>query len=214
MAFKDAIKVRRSRYVSLSKQLSLAKSQNFYTCKMNIKGVSIPIRIKWETRVEFLAHPLVIILLWSHFPGEWLVQASGMLMAPFLKDCVLFRYWRIELRGKTRDQADFTQTTVPAQFSSVQSLSHVRLFATPWTAAHQASLSITNSWSLLKLMSIELPSNHLILCCSPLLLPSVFPCIRVFSNESALLPNGNLNFVPKSFELFRWGPTILLRKIL
>ena len=72
-------------------------------------------------------------------------------------------------------------------FSSVQSLSCVRLFATPCTAARQASLSITNSWSLLKLMSIELvmPSNHLILSC-PLLLLSVFPSIRVFSNESAL----------------------------
>ena len=72
------------------------------------------------------------------------------------------------------------------QFSSIQLLSHVRLFATPWTAAHQASLSITNSQSLLKLMSIESvkPSNHLVLCC-PLLLPlSIFPCIRVFSNES------------------------------
>ena len=74
------------------------------------------------------------------------------------------------------------------KFSSVQSLSHVRLFATPWTAACQASMSITNSQSLLKLMFIEsvMPSNHLILCC-PLVLPSlVFPSIRVFSNESVL----------------------------
>ena len=71
--------------------------------------------------------------------------------------------------------------------SSVQSLSRVRLFVTPWTAAHQASLSLTNSWSLPKLMSIELvmPSSHLILCRS-LLLPTIFPSIRVFSNESAL----------------------------
>ena len=71
--------------------------------------------------------------------------------------------------------------------SSVQSLSHVQLFATPWTAARQASLSITNSWSFLKLMSIEsvMPSNRLIFC-HPLLLPSIFPSIRVFSNESAL----------------------------
>ena len=73
-------------------------------------------------------------------------------------------------------------------FSSVQSLSHVRLFATPWIAAHQASLSITNSRSLLKLMSIEsvIPSDHLILCCPLLLLPSIFLSIRVFSNESVL----------------------------
>ena len=74
------------------------------------------------------------------------------------------------------------------QFSSVQLLSHVRLFATPWTSALQASLSITNSWSLLKLMSIKLvmPSNHLILCHLLLFLPSIFPTIRVFSNESVL----------------------------
>ena len=73
------------------------------------------------------------------------------------------------------------------QFSSVQWLNHVRLFVTPWTAAHQASLSITNSQSPPKLISIEsvMPSNHLILC-HPLLLPSIFPTIRVFSNESAL----------------------------
>ena len=74
------------------------------------------------------------------------------------------------------------------QFSSVQSLRCVQIFVTPWTAVWQASLSITNSWSLLKLMSIELvmPSNHLILCRPLLLLPSIFPSIRVFSNESAL----------------------------
>ena len=73
------------------------------------------------------------------------------------------------------------------QFSSVQSLSRVQLFATPWTAARQASLSITISWSLLTLISIKsvMPSNHLIFC-HPLLLPSIFPSIRVFSNESAL----------------------------
>ena len=72
--------------------------------------------------------------------------------------------------------------------SSGQLLSHVWLFVTPWTAACQASLSITNSWSLLKLMSTEwmMPSNHLILCHPLLLLPSIFPSIRVFSNESVL----------------------------
>ena len=74
------------------------------------------------------------------------------------------------------------------QFSSVKPLSWVWLFATPWTAAHQASLSITNFRSLLKLMSIEsvMPSNHLILCRPLLLPPSIFPSIRVFSNESVL----------------------------
>ena len=73
-------------------------------------------------------------------------------------------------------------------FSSNQLLSHVRLFATPWTKASQASLSITNSQSLLKLMNIEsvMPSTHLILCCPLLLPPSIFPSIRVFSNESVL----------------------------
>ena len=72
--------------------------------------------------------------------------------------------------------------------SSVQSLSHVQLFATPWAAAHQALLSITNSRSLLKLMSIKsvTPFNHLILCHPLLLQPSIFPSIRVFSNESVL----------------------------
>ena len=74
------------------------------------------------------------------------------------------------------------------QFSSVQSLSHVQLFAIPWIAACQASLSITNSWSLPKLMCIEsvMPSNHLILCHPLLLLSPIPPNIRVFSNESTL----------------------------
>ena len=81
-----------------------------------------------------------------------------------------------------------TSATWEAQFSSVQSLSHVQLFVTPWTAARQASLSITNSRSSLILTSIEsvMPSSHLILCHPLILLPSIFPSIRVFSNESVL----------------------------
>ena len=80
------------------------------------------------------------------------------------------------------------QNCPSVQFSSVQSLSCVQLFVTPWTAAGQASLSITNSQSLPKLMFIEsvMPSNHLILFCSLVLPPSIFPSIRVFSNESVL----------------------------
>ena len=76
----------------------------------------------------------------------------------------------------------------PFQFSLVQSLSCIRRFATLWTTAHQAFLSITNSWSLLKLMSIEsvMPCSHLALCLLLLLLPSIFPSIRVFSNQSVL----------------------------
>ena len=86
------------------------------------------------------------------------------------------------------DKNIFFLCSIFLQFSSVQSLSHVRLCVIPWTAAHQASLSITNSQSLLRLMSIEsvMPSNHLILCRPLLLPPSIFPSIRVFSNDSAL----------------------------
>ena len=83
---------------------------------------------------------------------------------------------------------EISKTGTSVQFSSVQSLSHVQLFTTPWTTACQASLSITNCWSLPKPMSIKsvMPSKHLILCRPLLLLPSIFPSIRVFSNESAL----------------------------
>ena len=91
------------------------------------------------------------------------IQTHGVLLQPA---CLSFKLW----------------------FSSVKLLSRVQLFVTPWTAAHQASLSITNSWSLFKLMSIEsvMPSNHLILCCPLLLPPSIFPSLRVFSSESSL----------------------------
>ena len=96
------------------------------------------------------------------------------------KNWFIWRYFRINLTS--------TMMSEKREFSSVQSLSRVQLFATPWTAPCQASLSITISQSSLKLMSIEsvMPSSHLILCCPLLLLPSIFPSIRVFSNESAL----------------------------
>ena len=96
-----------------------------------------------------------------------------------------FEYMSLEARDQ-RLWVAMIQSSV--QFTSVQSLSHVWLFATPWIAARQASLSITNSWSSLKLTSIEsvMPSNHLILCRPLLLLPPIPPSIRVFSNESTL----------------------------
>ena len=98
----------------------------------------------------------------------------------------VFIHWYYSLKHYQYHQLRFTEQSV--QFSSLQSLSRVRLFATPWTAGCQASPSITNSLSLPKLMSIEsvMPSNHLILCYPLLLLPSIFPNIRVFSNESVL----------------------------
>ena len=113
----------------------------------------------------------------------------------YFKDLVYLWYLLILLHPIRHFQNQFPQLNIRevkrlAQTSSwVQSLSHVWLFATPWTAACQASLSITKPQSLLRLMSIEsvMPSNHLILCCSLLLLLSIFPNIRVFSTESALL---------------------------
>ena len=121
----------------------------------------IPWTIAWQTllSMEFSRQEY-----WSGWP----FLSPGYLPDP-----------RIEPRSPTL-QAD----SLP---SSVQSISHGRLFVTLWTAAHQASLSIINSWSLLKLMSTEsvMPFSHLILC-RPLLAPSIFPSIRVFSNESFL----------------------------
>ena len=102
------------------------------------------------------------------------------------------KYWNI-LFGWVKQWAHFFEQIMSVyeignsvQFSSVQSFNRGQLFRTPWTATHQASLSITNSQSLLKLMSIEsvMPSNHLILCHPLLLPPSIFPSIRGFSNES------------------------------
>ena len=114
-------------------------------------------------------------LLFSVFP-QWIVYSLILIM-------YLLRFWKkiyCELSVNSK---------LSVQFSSVQLLSHVWLFVTPWIAVHQASLSITNLRSLPKLVSIEsvMPSNHHVLCCLLLLLPSIFLSIRVFSNESALL---------------------------
>ena len=107
---------------------------------------------------------------------------------PFIKTCKEVVYILGSTKSLSVQVNRQIYTYIHTYVVVVQSLSHVRLFVTPWTAARQSSLSITNSWSLLKLMSIELmmPSNHLILCHLLFLLPSMFPSIRVFSTESAL----------------------------
>ena len=103
------------------------------------------------------------------------------------KEDVVRIYSGILLTHK-KEWISFAATGMDVQFSSVQSHSHVRLFVIPWTAAHQASLSITNLQGLLKFMSVKsvMPSKHLILHCPLLLLPLIFPSIRVFSKESVL----------------------------
>ena len=115
----------------------------------------------------------------------WEFDGSGCAgSASIFSNC--FRPWtEYKLcEGRNHAYLGYSCMSLSFQFSSVAQ----SLFATPWTAAYQASLSITDSWSLLKLMSIELvmPSNHLIICCPLLLPPSILPSIRVFSNESVL----------------------------
>ena len=138
--------------------------------------------ILWESFPhQLFSVGLVSISQWlsfSHIHGPHLKGIVQIWGKEGMENC--FYYWKIKV--------SLVLTYSIFQFSSVQLLSHVWLYATPWITAPQASLSITNSWSLLKLMSIELvmTSNHLILCNPLLLLPSIFPRIRVLYNESAL----------------------------
>ena len=128
----------------------------------------------WRTDAE-----TKVLILWLSDAKSWLIG----------KELDAGKDWRQNEKVVAEDDSLIALTT---QFSSVQLLSHVRLFVTPWPAAHQASLSITNSQSPPKPMSIEsvMPSNYLIFCCPLLLLPSIFSSIRVFSNESALSIRG------------------------
>ena len=116
--------------------------------------------------------------------ATYLPKVVILALCPLLDNLLSFSLFH-QVRNKHMKTVNPISHSVPV---SVQSLSRVRLFVTPWTTAHQASLSITNSQSPPKPMSIEsvMPSNHLILCHPLLLLPSIFPSIRVFSNESAL----------------------------
>ena len=122
--------------------------------------------------------------LWQFASPATLVQKDGQLFQWQLQNCNTITTYTVTFNF----YKGITGLNHLKTLSSVQSLSGVRIFATPWTAARQASLSITNFQSLLKLMSIEsvMPSDHLILCCALLFPPSIFPSIRVFSNESVL----------------------------
>ena len=149
--------------------------------------ICLPLQEMWvrslggeDLENEIAAHSSTPVweILWKEKPGG--LQSMGSPKSQTLDWACMrvsaFKLWLWKLWG------------CKLELDSVQSLSHVRLFATPWTASRQASLSITSSRSPPRPMSFELvmPSNHLILCCPLLLLPSVFPSIRVFSNESAL----------------------------
>ena len=155
--------------------------------------------IKWLEGWNFQSHPHLpsereegLEVEWTITNGHYLIN-HAYVMEPSagggggwndLEERVQCRYTRGNVRIVVLSEREWTFH----QLSSVQLLSHVRLFATSWISAHQASLSITNSQSPPKPMSIVsvMPSNHLILCCPLLLLPSILPSIRVFSNESAL----------------------------
>ena len=133
----------------------------------------------------------------SLFPYLFLIKYSFIVFIILSEQCLIFKPLAkpeiliVISPPETFKHCSFNSISayyLETSISSVQSPSHVWLFTTPWTTASQASLSITSSWSLLRLISIEsvMPFNHLILCRPLLLLPSVFPSIRVFSNESAL----------------------------
>ena len=121
----------------------------------------------------------------STLRGQWIPWGKSALSVP---DRNTLEHKVVSCQPCRTQKSPWTSALGGYVFRSVQSLSHVQLFVTPWTTAYQASLSITNSQSLPKLMSITLvmPSNNLILCHPLLLLPSIFPNIRVFSNESTL----------------------------
>ena len=138
-----------------------------------------------------LSYPVLLQPESQTYPGQGADPPAGWGMTVFLR----WNLW--SGRGRSTSWGPLTGVEYPqglqhdhywVGFSSVQSLSHVQLFATPWIAVHQASLSITNSWSWLKLVFIKLamPSSHIILCCPLLLLSPIPPSIRVFSSESTL----------------------------
>ena len=141
--------------------------------------------LKSLTVEKQLTHCIPNIFEHCTFPPPYIPRNQYLFLQIQLLMC-MYNHFTNEKRDVQRSYLAWPKPR--KEFSSLQSLSRVRLFATPWTAAHQASLSIINSPGLPKLMSIELvmPSNHLILCSPLLLLPSIFLNIRIFSNESVL----------------------------
>ena len=160
-------------------------TERFYTI-CNVSAPSLPTKTAEEENNDFLEFFSYFIpqLHCSHQAANfvWACQTGSYLRAFKLGSLA----WNVILPDIAMLTFSFQ---ILLQFSSVQSLSHVQFFVTPWIAVHQASLSITNSRSSLRLMSIEsvMPSSHLILCHPLLLLPPIPPSIRVFSNESTLL---------------------------
>ena len=172
----------------------IATSHGYFT--VILQTVSLRIKVSWDSRMHLPCptHDLPSQQLWERDPAVRVSQTLQVKGIPLTQRTTLSLPSRIQVTVST----GCAETTPPItlvfpvsgeyQCNSVQLLSHVRLFGTPWTAARQACLSITNSWSLLRLMYIQLvmPSSHLIICCSLLLLPSIFPSIGVFSSESVL----------------------------
>ena len=160
----------------------------------------------------FTAIIIKSIIIWKHEEGRGHGHLPPLLVLKLSPDALFVNYCLSHLavdRIKWLNVVKDTLGNVSVQFSSVQSFSNVRLFVTPWTTAHQDSLSITDSWSLLKLFSIEsvMPSNHLILCCPLLLLPSVSQHQRLFqwvSSSHQVVKVLEFQFQHQSFQwIFR-----------
>ena len=160
-------------------------------CSFSTNFIVVPTVVSHHKKLEIHFHMLYFI--WPKInliTDETSTKLSWIWNPHSLKFSLSFMEWRRDYVIKDamkRKCIKYISIYIWRAFSLVQSLSRVQLFVTPWTAALQSSLSITNSQSLLKLMSMDsvMPSNHLILCCL-LLLPSLFPIIRVFSHESVL----------------------------
>ena len=149
------------------------------------------VRLNWTelNTKNVVSIQLCVLLTWIYkWTNSHMCLTAKRYLDVFCLSLALLSVWNAGYSYFLTEYRKNCNLNISSQFNSVQSISPVWHFATPWTAARQASLSIINSQSLLKLMSIELvmPSSHLILCCPLLLLPSIFPSIRVFSNESAL----------------------------